>query len=242
MATLAWGLYQNATGAQVLFQQATQYIKMWLGPTGGYAVGTSDEDSLPTAPANVITFDATTTYTNIGQSLNQYVQLAYTTDHNSFVVFGSFGGVDNVRYSVVKLEDFKAGDLQPYWSTCYTQSGSSGWNVSHVSELASGTTTLGYHPTTGIQIYTVSNMDVGTTDIFLNQPVDPVSGNYQKMELLCGCKTAGSIHLRGKVPGLYRVSTALNTGDRLSLSGGNYEQVVVGDYALPWNSSDSYLV
>jgi len=242
MATLAWGLYQNASGAQVLFQCSTQYCHMQVTPTGGFVVGPSAEDILPTAPADIMVFTTSTSYTNIGANADQKFTFAYTTDHNSFIFYGKApGGTDNVAYAVVKLEDYKAGDLQPYWSYCNTHSGADMWTVTFLSTTVTADTCLGWHPTTGKKQYGVINPTClgGGVDLFLNMPVDPVSGNHQKLEMLCACTIAGSVHLRGKVPGLYRVSDALATGDRLSLSGGVYEQIVIGDYAVPWMSSDS---
>lgn len=239
MKTLAWGLYQNASGAQVLFSLSTAYCKIQLAPQGGFAAGASDEDTLPTAPAENLVLTTTTTYTNVGANLNQVFTFAYTADHNSFIFFGKFGAVDNLAYAIVKLEDYKTGDTRPYWAYCNARSDADNWSLLLMSSTPITDSMIGWHPTTGKQVYSILNPVTNSADVFLNMPVDPVSGYHQKLECLLGCTTAGSIHLRGKIPGVYRVSSALATGDKLSLSGGVYEQVVIGDYAVPWMSSDA---
>jgi hypothetical protein len=237
LLTGAWAVYENASGGQVLFRIANPgiFYMNWSG-ADQYAVGASDEDTLPTLPADNLAF----TGSDLSSVANAKFQFTYTSDHNSFMVFGKRAPEADIAVAVVKLEDYKIGDPRPYW-TYYNvaYSATTHWAVSDLSVSPVSGNSRGYHPTTGVQTYAVSEVRFGNASAMTNQPIDPVSGNYQKVELLCGCVTAGSIHIRGKIPGFYRVSDALGTGDRLSLSGGVYEQVVLYDYAVPWMSAEA---
>ena len=248
MALDAWGVWENVDGVQVCCKVETNIsIETWISP-GGNFVSTSTTAILPpsetgTAPADMITVGSGNF---VGASTNK-ITMAYSGDGNSVIIFGRRGAgpiYNEFAFVLVKLEGTKTGDVYPaefpYWSFIY---GNPGFNIWSTGYMSSGVSSKGWgsHPTTGPQEYGLMELWTNLIAPFTVLPVDPISGNAPRMECIVACSIAGSEHIRGKAPGIFRVSAAVHgTGDRLDDAGGGvYDWIVMGDYAVPWFSSDA---
>jgi hypothetical protein len=240
--TLAWAIWQNASGAQLCVQinSSGQINTLKWSPSGSFLVGASNQDTLPADPADVVTHTAGGNL-DIGYATGVYtISMAYTTDHNSFIIFGR-RTADDFGACFITLEDTKTGDTQPYW--CWFHIGTSNfWTRTELS-TQTGNYLMGYHPINGAKVYNISEaISVKSISPMDSIGADPVSGNIPRIDSICVCGTGGSLHIRGKVPGIYRVPTVLGTGDRIDDAGGGvYDYVVIGDYCVPWGSSAAML-
>jgi hypothetical protein len=244
----AWGVWENADGAQLCLKvESSTAFEAAVSPGGGF-VSTSTTFAVSpaetgTAPADMIDWQCG----NMAGSDDGKVSMAYSADGNSVMVFGRSGSgtiYDERAFIMVKLEDVKAADVYPtyfpYWLFCYGASAANVWEAAYLSG-GSGVRGWGYHPIQGAQEYYVMEPAIDGNDIFETLPLDPISGNSQRLELICGSGDAAGRHIRGRVPGLFRISPAVHgSGDRLDDAGaGVYDWIVIGAYAVPWFSDES---
>jgi hypothetical protein len=246
MAADCWGVWQNPDGVQLCCKcEAAATVEFWVSPGGNFVqAGTSNilpPSETGSAPADMITFPGT----DWGGAGTNKITLAYSSDYNSVILFGRRGAPnDEMALIFTKLEDTKTADAlpthYPYWFYIKAASGADVWASANLSG-GTGAAGFSYHPTQGVKEYCIieAASDAGT--VFTSAPVDPISGNAPRMESLVACVQPSSFHIRGTVPGVFRVSTALhNSGDRLDInSSGEYDWIVMGDYAVPWFSSDA---
>jgi hypothetical protein len=251
MAADCWGVWENADGVQLCAKaESSSQFELWVSPGGNFVV-TSTTATVPpsetgTAPADMITLPSS----SWAGAYPSKITMAYSSDNNSIIIFGRRGSgtiYDEIAFIFTKLENVKAADTIangefPYWAYSYAAQSQNVWDTNH---LSGGQTTAGWstHPTNGVKQYYVFEPNVDGQIPFDSIPVDPISGNSQRMEEILMCGEAGSIHIRGTVPGLFRVSDAVHqSGDRLDDAGGGvYDWIVIGNYAVPWLSSDNML-
>jgi len=240
----AWACYEQVGGgAQIVidYPSASDILHMFWSPSGSFVStgvnATTGPHESGSEPADMVSMDATS---QAGQSTDQYISMAYTADGKSFIIFGSTGTNDYGAAAFITLENIKTGDTEGFWALWRFLQGGNAWEVSILSDNTNPQYTAGYHPSSGEQPYTLMEPRFNGGDLFDNIGVDPVSGNHQRLELWCACNQATAYHVRGTCPGIYRISSLLSSGDRLDDAGGGvYDYIVIGNYAVPWGSSDN---
>jgi hypothetical protein len=247
MATGAWAVWQNAGGAQLCMQVDNTGIwtGVWFSGSAGFVSAGTTEDTPPTgafAPADMVPCNVGGSM-DVGNTATYYVSIAYTTDDNSFIAFGRRASGDNMVAAFILLEEARTGDTAPYVGIFAAQTAGVPdiWSRQNLSQ--DGYVVDGYVPTLGPVDYLLSEAgyDDAFESIMYALGVDPFTGNVPRVECLC-LNYGVTGHFRGRIPGIWRIPSSLSTGDRLDDQGvGVYSYVVIGEYCVPWGSSDTLL-
>lgn len=235
-----WFCAENASGVQVVVQKVAGTgadVHMWWSAGGGYTndgIGHSTRVGATTPPSDEIAHNATNTYFGGATGVSKQT-IAYTDDAESFIVFGRIAGYDEFRGFLVKLEDFRVGDTTAFVASWYAKDGENTWEATDL-EAPAADTVLGWHPDGFEREYAFSKLTFDGVDIMTVIGPDPVSGDDQLLDILCGCQIAGSYHVRGKVSGIVRAPSGRASGDKYAAN----KWVQVGAFAIDgWNSADS---
>lgn len=236
----SWIVIENADGEQVIIQVSSNYLHLFWSCSNSYlkeSTGPWDDASATVRPGDSTTpadeVDHGSFPCNAGYTATYYASIAVSDDGNSFIFFAKTG-TDSIGIAFVKVEDTKTGDTHPYWS--FMDSGSSTFDDSVLSSASSGDDTKSYHPSGGQLRYTLAR-PYSYQDIMDNMVVDPYTGNEQLVEPLCVCEQSPYNHIRGKVPGFVRNSSARSMGD--TFNSGEY--MCMGEWSVPWNGTTTSL-
>ena len=240
-AAQCWVVLRNADGLEIcLWNEATNKCSLVVSPATGFVAGSSDEDTPPADPADAWDSGAGT-YTAFGNdSYQTYITVAYTDDATSFIVMSRSSGnsKDWLAGAVIKLADVALADALPascpyhvIWLANYAYDL---WESNVLSELIYGGS-VELHPGGTWQAYALSALQWGATEVMDDIPADPITGEQPRVTTIAGCAVAGYRHVRGSVPGIWRVPGNLATGDKLDSD----TYMVFGDYCVPWGSSDT---
>lgn len=238
MGTSIWLALENTSGAQAVFQNDSGGdVAMYWSPSGSY---TNDSPTATTRlggttpPADEITMQ--TSYNDWGGGVSaHYMTIAYTSDAESFIAFGQRGGYDERCGFLIKATYAKTGDSYPYVACWRAQNNFDVWDKANLSVTPSGYVE-GRHPTNGTKDYALSTIEWDDDDLMDSMPPDPASGDEQLIETIVACPIAGSLHIRGKADGIFRMSGLRSTGDKFDSD----RYMGIGDFAIDgWNSTDS---
>jgi hypothetical protein len=237
---LCWVGLENGDGVQLLLQCSGSDLAMYWLKGAVYTGAAAGEATLPdrgAIPANEVAVVGWPYSWVPINGVDFYLQVA-TENDTSFWAWSKNATKVTCCAALVKLTETKAADVNPYWSYRYGLVNTSAFS-SVIDSAAAATFCL--HPIAGVKkIYPVLRHSLASliTPAFL--PVDPNSGKEQLLECLVGCTTAGFIHLKGKLPGLYQCSDLRTVGDTFASS----TRVCVSTsgssssgYALPWDAS-----
>lgn len=226
----AWLAVENVDGIQIVCQHVSgSTFEFYASVGGGYTddgVGHSTRVGNTTPPADEMAF--VHFIDDFGSEANQYMSIIYDDTATSFVVFGQYGGADNISLFCLKLTGAKAGDPAPY---IFKAAGGSAdtWDVVDLQ-----TSVYGWHPSAARETYKFLTIE-GASNIMDNMPADPVSGAEQLVDCIVGCDSLGSVHLRGVAPIVKWMSGLRSTGDTFESN----QYMGIGRVALDgWNSAD----
>ncbi len=240
LAAGAWYCHENSDGAHlVLFSDSVSgtQVGMWYSASGGYTSGMGEGisarvgTSTPPADERQVVIQTSASAEASGGA-DYYANVAMSSDGNSVIAWG-FRALPQAETALIfaKFDGSKTGDVEPYVGYRFGATAADVWLVSDLSDVP--TNLKAYHTTAGLIDYMFSEPAFGGTDIMDTIPVDPYTSNHNTLQVLLGSDVGGGISIRGVVPGVRRVSSALSQGD---LIGTNGAFVVVGDYGMPWNS------
>lgn len=236
----AWFVARNADGIEIcVWNNSGYYLTFVASPADGFVAGSSDEDTPPSDPADSFNTGGST-YESFGNSSYPFFcHISYSDDSNSFIMssYVSANDSESLCGVLVKLENVDASDASPtycpYWLAWMAYS-SSVWENDALSGGNKGDVG-GFHPTAGAwKRYLLLEPKFDEDDVFDLISADPITGEQPRLTCLVGCTEATYTHIRGTVPGIYRVPSGLSSGDLLD--SGAY--VVMGDYCVPWGSAD----
>ncbi len=229
----SWMCLQNDDGVEIVVQIDDDDISFWWSVNGGYA--TAGDESASLRPGNSSPPSDEVGHgdygIDAGCSSEYYCSIAVSGDGNSFILFANVSDV--IGMALVKCEDTKTGDTHPYWSL---EDDTYSFSDSTLSPNSNTDFIKGYHPSGGALCYKLSNIDF-YGNIMDDIVPDPYTGNHQLLEPLAGCMDSPYYHIRGKVPGFLRNPDARSIGDLFN-SG---EYVCMGQWSVPWGSTDSLL-
>lgn len=232
----SWVWLKNLEGAEiVMWINTDETMVMRASCTVGYAAGSGEAAATP--PGNTIPpideiQSADTTHIKWSDASAHTCSMLVDLG-KSFVVFGRVSAAAGAgAVAFVKLEETQTGDPAPYWLMRQGHAAATGeYSVTYLIE--DWTYQSGQHPTTGVQRYGAMAL-VLPVDPMINLPVN-LAGDVQQHEVWIGCATAGSHHVRGKLPSIYRVAATTAQGTHLF----NHRFVVCDALAFPWNSTDA---
>jgi len=237
VAVGAWLWLENTDGLElVIWHAAAGNVRMRVSPGVGYSAGTGEDANNPVGtsaqPSDELRpEDSGSDMQWTDGFTNHYCSFAVESDGTGFIVFGRVASLkDSGAAALVKLDSTQVGDSAPYW---FYRRGALNYNWTKSVVQDTAAYQRGLHPSTGEQAYGAIALSL-PVDPMSNIPVDPISGDVRMYEVWAGCVTGGSEHLRGRVPGLYRVSEAFADGTKIYSD----QFIVLRDFAFPWNSSD----
>jgi hypothetical protein len=239
---LCWVGLENSDSTQMLLQCSTDHLFMWWlhgAYTGaGAATATLPDRAAPLAGEVVSYYDVIDGARGVPVAADFYLQVA-TEGTTSFWAWATTGaGVVAYATALLRLENTKVTDTNPYWSFRNAQGTSA--TVFSTGLTDSGTRYCSaLHPLSVAQSYPTLDLQQYSAPVFTLLPVDPNSGNEQLLECLVGCATTPYRHVKGKAPGLLRCSSARAVGDTFNTE--TYVCVGGSGYALPWSAGAAML-
>lgn len=239
MGSGAWVWLENLDGAEIVLwlngtQKATLRASQLIGYSASSGESATTAPGSTTPPADEMNLPSTT-YTYWG-GYQPNTSTIILDGGYSFMIFGRFlsNTYSASATAFVKLSDTQPGDTEPYWMARFDYGSSGNYELYHFFE--GWDYQAARHPVNGTQRYGAIELQFPGNPM-IDLP-DNLAGDPFMHEIWIGCGTSGSYHVKGKLPGVYRV--AGNKVSAVKLYDNKF--IVCDDVAFPWNSTDNMTV